>query len=168
MLSMLPPPPPPEKACFLTLRGRPAPNPYECVHSTDVDALNRRLRKPLRFYSKKFGRVFEVPIGTVSDGRSVPWWTGVGYLLYGGRNSPAAWLHDDAYKRGILSRADADTLFREALIAEGERPSAAAVMYAAVRSFGWWPHGRYRRDERRAALEHEADDQPPIDSSPGG
>lgn len=157
-----------DKACFLTLRGRVAVNPYECVHSRDVDKDNRQLRKPLRFYSKKFDRIFEVPVGTISDGRSVPWWTGVGYMLYGGRNCPAAWLHDDAYKRGYIPRKDADVLFCEALIAEGERPSASAVMFAAVRTFGWWPHGKYRKRERVAAAVHASPDpDQPLDNSPG-
>lgn len=154
-----------ERACFLTLRGRVAPNPYECVRSTDVDSKRRRLNKPLRYYSKLLDRVIEIPVGEVSDGRSVPWWTGVGFILYGGRNCPAAWVHDYLYRTGTVSRELADAVFREALIAEGERPSAAAVMYGAVRTFGWWPHGRYRRQERKAAAAIDPDQ--PLDNSPG-
>lgn len=155
-----------DRACFLYADGTVAANPYDAFAVRYVDAKRDRLQQRVGFYSKEYDETFWLEPEEVSDGRSVPWWTGVGYLLYGGRNSPGAWFHDHFYRTGKLPREKADRVFREALIAEGERRSAAAVMHGVLKGTGWYAYGQYRRKERSAVEPAELVDEP-LDQSPG-
>lgn len=101
------------------------------------------LLEPLAYVSPTFGAIV-VPAGTVSDFASVP---GIvkGYLdddapaiLY------ASIVHDYLYGVGgalpdgrTFTRQQADAILREAMIASGARTTQAALVYAAVRAFGW-------------------------------
>jgi len=89
------------------------------------------------------GRVIEVPIGFETDGATIP------RLLWIvdppiGRAVRAALIHDflvgqlqtDEPHPEALTRAAADAVFHEALIAAGLSRSLAWLMWAAVRVFG--------------------------------
>lgn len=89
-----------------------------------------RLAEPLVYVSRS-GRRFEVPAGMLADGNSGPWKNAEG--------EPAGWLHDWLYRANCpagLSRAEADAIFREALVAEGFSRVYAALQWAAVRALG--------------------------------
>lgn len=77
----------------------------------------KRLIYPLEFESESLGRVVTVPAGFETDFASVPRLP-LAYLMFGGVGDPAAVVHDYAYSGRLgISRAQADTLFREALAA---------------------------------------------------
>lgn len=99
-----------------------------------------RLEQPLVYVSRA-GRRFEVPAGMLADGNSGP--------TKNAEGEPAGWLHDWLYRVNCparLSRAEADAIFREALVAEGFSRAYAALQWAAVRAFGGssWQRKRVR------------------------
>lgn len=107
-----------------------------------------RLEQPFGYLSEKFGP-FEAPVGLITDFASIPRiaWT------YLDPEDPVilgpSVLHDSIYQYAgempdgrLLSRADADFVLREAMIACGARPAQALVVYQSVRLFGgshWKP-----------------------------
>lgn len=96
-----------------------------------------QLREPLHFHSEVLGRVVAAPRGFQTDLASVPrvplaWW------LTGGHGNRAAVIHDWLLEEGIVSRATADRVFREALQASGTPPWRTWLMYAGVRIGSLW------------------------------
>lgn len=87
--------------------------------------------------------VFVVPADFSSDGASVPralWW-----LCGDPMERPrlyAALLHDWLYTTGVVSRAEADTVYYAMLRHFGYSPVNASVNYLAVRLFGSRHYGR--------------------------
>jgi hypothetical protein len=79
-------------------------------------------------------RRFEVPAGFVTDLDSVPRLPVV-WLLLKGWSRGAAVLHDWLYSEGLVSRAEADRVFLDAMRATGVGVQRF-VIWAGVRLFG--------------------------------
>lgn len=82
-------------------------------------------------------RYYEVPAGFCTDGASIPrfLWRVCGHPMETPRIA-AAVVHDWHYSQGDISRAEADSLFRELLVAAGECRFRAWIYWMAVRIFG--------------------------------
>ncbi|SDO72251.1 Protein of unknown function [Halomonas shengliensis] len=84
------------------------------------------------------GKRFEIPVGFVFDGSSVPrllWW------LWPPGYAPAweaACFHDWCYAFGYrrVSKRFADDAFRSIMLRQGARPWIARIFHAAVSRFG--------------------------------
>lgn len=102
--------------------------------------------QPLIYFDKKTGRDFVVPIGFYSDGASVPrfLWAVVGHP-FNKDVREAAVLHDFLYFSGIVSRAEADRIFREAMQWSGAKWYKRYIYWSGVRAGGWKPWNGYRR-----------------------
>lgn len=87
-------------------------------------------------YSANAGVVWLVPAGFVTDMASIPraMWSVIGHPA--DKYAPAAVLHDWLYTSHLVSRAQADELFREAMAVLGVGRVRRSVMWAAVRVFG--------------------------------
>jgi len=78
---------------------------------------------------------FEIPMGFVTDGASVPrvmWWL----FPPSGRYMAAALLHDYLLQSGLVTRAQADHLFLEVMVRMDVATWRRVTMFAAVRVFG--------------------------------
>lgn len=125
--------PPPLPAKFLTP-----------LHIDDGNGTLRTLLEPFKFYSAELGRVVKVDPGFQTDFASIP--RGV-YNIFpkdGLWDKPAV-LHDAAYtlqlkdlvgRPLLLSKAQADALFREGLEVVGVGTVTRTLMYWAVTLFG--------------------------------
>lgn len=78
----------------------------------------------------------EVPTGFVTDLASVPR-PFRNILDINGRSRRAAVLHDFLYTEQKRSRAECDSIFRKALIAEGVSAAARWLYWSGVRVGGW-------------------------------
>lgn len=96
-----------------------------------------RLLAPLAYRSDRLDQIVVVPAGFVTDFASVPRLP-VAYLLTANRGHEAAVLHDWAYTTHFITRAQADSLFAEALEVGGEPGWRRGLMWAGVRVGGWW------------------------------
>lgn len=108
---------------------------------TDLDVDERGdndavLLSPLVYQSDRLGRIITVPAGFETDYASVPRLP-FAYLFFGGIAKKAATLHDYLYRTGLVSRADADATFKEAMLVSDVSGWRAWPMYAGVRAFGW-------------------------------
>lgn len=113
--------------------------------------------------------IYTAPAGFFSDGASVPRLLWALYPPFGEAYEPAAWLHDYLYcyaenvygtdKGNILSRAEADGLFYEAMETCCFRRTGRETVYRAVRLGGWKPWRRYRAEARERAAA-----RPPTDT----
>lgn len=77
-----------------------------------------------------------VPRGFVTDLASIPR-IARGVFDQNGRSRRAAVLHDYTYAVPLMTRAEADALFRRALATLGVGPIARAFYWSAVRTGGW-------------------------------
>lgn len=95
------------------------------------------VKAPLVYVSAA-GRRFEVPEDFVCDLNSMPRLT---WIVSPKTDYPAAGaLHDYLYRFGRqlgVDRAQADALYREALISLGMSSARAQSRYLALRAFGW-------------------------------
>ncbi len=87
------------------------------------------------YWSEIAGRRLRVPKNFRTDLASVPKLP-IAYVLFGGRGSRAAVLHDWLYTCHELPRDVADQVFREALLVTGVPEDLAESMYLAVRLGG--------------------------------
>ena len=91
------------------------------------------MTEPLSFRSN-YGIIHILP-GWETDGASIPrpfrWFA----CPFSGPYTAAAIIHDALYRSQLLSRAQSDLVFFEAMTASGY--SGAWIMYHAVRAFGW-------------------------------
>lgn len=87
-------------------------------------------------YGANSGAVWLVPAGFATDMASIPraMWSVIGHPA--DKYAPAAVLHDWLYTSRVVSRAQADALFSEAMAALGVGRVRRTVMWAAVRVFG--------------------------------
>lgn len=106
------------------------------------------LRSPLVYQSAILGEI-TVPIGTVTDFASIP----RAALWYVDDDDPCilypSVIHDELYTLGgrladgrIYTRAQADAVLREGMLACGARADQATLVFGAVRMFGgshWTP-----------------------------
>lgn len=83
-----------------------------------------------------------VPAGFITDFASIPrlFWTVVGHPA--GKYAQAAVLHDYLYRTNSVSRAKADSLFREAMIVLGVPFYQRWVLWAGVRVGGFIAYNR--------------------------
>ncbi len=93
------------------------------------------LESILAWFSLAVGRI-EVPVGFITNLASIPRLLRA-VLNVNGKSRKAAVLHDFLYCSQILSRADADNLFYEALLSEGMSKSLARIYWSGVRAGGW-------------------------------
>ena len=96
-----------------------------------------RLLAPLRYQSRVLGALIEVPTGFLSDLASVPRLP-LAYLLAGDTAHEAAVVHDWCYQAHLCTRAQADAVLDEAMAVTGEPAWRRWLMWAAVRTGGWW------------------------------
>lgn len=95
-----------------------------------------RLELPLVYYSETLRRSISVPKGFVTDFASVPRLP-IMYWLAGGKANKAAVVHDFLYRQGSgVSRADADSVFVEAMEVTGQPAWRRALMWAGLRAGG--------------------------------
>lgn len=99
------------------------------------------LLEPLIYDCPRTRQRFVVPVGTQSDGASIPKlaWSIIGHP-FDPRWRKEAVLHDWFYRLEykIVSRKMADQLFYDGLRTKGLSYTKAQSMYLAVRSFGWY------------------------------
>ena len=100
------------------------------------------LLAPLKYYSDMLDAEITVPTGFRSDGNSTPRLP-FAYLIVGGRGKKAAVLHDFLYSGGLvdgraLTRKECDQVFAEALRSCGYSELVVGIMYAGVRTGGWY------------------------------
>ncbi len=90
------------------------------------------------WYLDPAGRRWDVPIGTVINGASIPrtLWSSVG-SPYTGPYRRAAVVHDAVVGREGVLRAEADSMFYFACLAGGCTPIQAKLLYAGVRIGSW-------------------------------
>lgn len=95
-----------------------------------------RVAKPLVYTSDVANRTITVPVGFETDFASVlrlP----IMYSLFGDTAHGAATVHDYLYQTGMLPRATADAVFKEAIGASTKLSGVKRwLMWAAVRAFG--------------------------------
>ena len=94
-----------------------------------------QLLSPL-VYTSKVGKVWIVPKGFTTDLASIPRAARI-LIDRNGPSRPAATLHDYLYATGAVSRAEADSLFLEALEAASVGWVTRHLMHSAVRVAGW-------------------------------
>lgn len=92
------------------------------------------LLQELVYQSNLLSRDIVVPGGFVTDFASVPR-VPIAYLMAGNTGHRAAVVHDYLIRSGEVEREQADSVFKEALLASGVDWWRAQVMYAAVQ--GW-------------------------------
>lgn len=111
----------------------------EMVDGSDDGRGTWQLLFPLIYESDILkGEVVAVPEGFITDFASVPR-IPVAFLLAGGYGRMAAVVHDYLYTTHQVDRPTADSIFREALLAMGEVPWRAQMMYLGVRVGGASP-----------------------------
>lgn len=82
-----------------------------------------------------------IPAGYVTDLATIPRIPGI-YAYFKGRARRSAILHDWQYDNRLVPRSDADRMFYANMRLEGVIPSAAVLMYVAVRLAGWYKYGK--------------------------
>lgn len=125
------------------------PSPLVIEALTPLDCDNRQsyvLKQDFAYFSPAFGQI-AVPSGLLTDFASVPRlvWSYLSpedpCILFG------SIVHDWLYQQGgklplrTLSRAECDSVLREAMLICGARPTQAAVVYRSLCLFGGghWP-----------------------------
>lgn len=91
-----------------------------------------RLLDELRYESDLLGTVIEVPAGFDTDFASIP--RSPLTARYMGMAFKASVLHDWGYRIKSLSKDEADSVFKEAMLVD--RLPCAEAFYLAVRAFG--------------------------------
>lgn len=104
-----------------------------------------KLLAPL-IYAACDGIIYEVPVGYLTDGASIPRWASL-FTPIVGEYDWAAVLHDWLYSTGTLSRKASDDLFLEAMWSTKVSWYTRRKMYRAVRLFGWHPWNRHRAND---------------------
>lgn len=106
-----------------------------------INADDWLLTDPLVYWSELLDRQVVVPAGFVTDFASVPRMPFL-YWFAGGQAEAAAVLHDWFYRTNteLPTRAQADALFYEAIVASGYWRIRAWAMWAGVRIGGYWSY----------------------------
>ena len=89
-------------------------------------------------YETSAGQVLTIPHGFITDLASIPR-VFHGLIPVNGKHRAAAIVHDYLYVTQIMSRAESDRIFLEAMEDLGVRWSQRWAMYSAVRIGGWLP-----------------------------
>lgn len=87
---------------------------------------------------------FTVPKGTITDFASIPriFWN---LIPPTGTYAAAAVLHDYLYATGIVSRKDADGIFRRAMKSSGTKTYLRLLMWFGCRAGGWCAWRKHRK-----------------------
>lgn len=117
----------------------------------DLDDENSFLLSPLRYFSELLGGIIEVETGFVSDGSSTPR-VPIVYDLYGDRSHREGFIHDRIYrapnhvmnveypdgtvKLRTFAKSEADSIFKEAMIARGKPWYVVQGMFLGVKFGG--------------------------------
>jgi hypothetical protein len=104
--------------------------------ATDNDGrANFIVERAFFYWSARLGREIEIPMGTLTDGPSIP--SILSPLVGGYPGFRAAIVHDYLVRNpSIMQRSEADEIFLEAMIeACGVDPVTAQNMYLAVRAY---------------------------------
>ncbi len=113
-----------------------------------TEKIGRRRWKVLTPFSWPIGDdIVEVPENFISDGASIPrlFWVIIGPPM-GGLYDQSAVFHDYLYNQELYTRRRADREFLISMRSEGVSWIKRIVMHRAVRTFGWNPWNRYKRD----------------------
>lgn len=113
----------------LILRDNDVPNEWVLVDSL------------IYYTSKKFCRTVSVPKGFITDLASIPAMLRSLFNV-NGASRKAAVIHDWLYCSRLYKRAEADAIFREALMFCGVSSPVAWAMWAGVRAGGWLYYNR--------------------------
>lgn len=100
-----------------------------------------QLIKPLKYESDLVGKVLEVPFGFSTDFASVPRESVIAWGLFGGRAIRPAVVHDWLVRDRVYRREKCDSIFLEAMKADGVPIHKAMPMYLAVSAYtasGLW------------------------------
>lgn len=117
-----------------------------------------KLLDDLVYYSEILQATITVPAGFETDFASVPR-IPLAYLIAGNTAHGPAVVHDYQYRKGDVTREQADDIFYEGMKADND-PAAGWrrwLMWAAVRSAGWTIWNRYRRGESRFPLPDQSE-----------
>jgi hypothetical protein len=116
--------------------------PLEVEPADEHDDGLWRLQRNFNYYSGVLSRAIIVPAGFVTDFASVPR-IPIAYELCGAKANEASVVHDYLYSNGKLcTRAQADAVFKEAMLLSGVPKWRANIMWAGVRLFGGSHFGR--------------------------
>lgn len=111
----------------------------------EIDDSHWRLLEDFAYDSAVAGARIIVPAGFVTDFASVPR-VPVAYWLAGDTAHAAAVIHDYLYTTGLLSKAVADSIFYEAMVASGISRWRAYPMYLGVRFGGGIAWAQHRNE----------------------
>ena len=98
-------------------------------------------------YDSDRAGVIDVPAGFDTDYASVPRLPFMFWLL-GDRGHAAAVVHDYLYRTAEATRTLADSVFYEALRADGEDMVSSFVMWLGVRAGGHWSYDKKHPENR--------------------
>ena len=98
-----------------------------------------KLVSDLIYCCKRYEKTFVAERGFICDGASIPriFWTVMGHP-FDYRWRSASILHDWFYRRGGVTRKQADKIFYDGLRYKGVRKTKAWAMYLAVRVGGFF------------------------------
>jgi len=93
------------------------------------------LTAPLEYENENY--IIKVYDGFVFDGASIPefLWTIIG-CPFGGLYTSSACLHDALYATHLFDKETSDSIFKEAMLANGVIDRLAEQMYIGVKTFG--------------------------------
>lgn len=89
------------------------------------------LLEPLRYQSRIYKGVIEVPAGFVTDFASVPR-VPIAYTLFGDRAHRESVVHDFLYQKHLVGKAKADRIFLEAMKVRKKGVFVRFAMYLGV------------------------------------
>ena len=106
------------------------------------DGHNVVLAEPLT-YLTRLGQIITVPVGSTSNGASVPSFLWSIFPPFG-KYWRAALLHDYLYGKTTLPKAKCDKLFLEAMLDSGVPRLKAETIYLNVKWLGFWAFKKCR------------------------
>lgn len=89
------------------------------------------LLSPLKYQSRIYGGIIEVPKGFVTDFASVPR-VPIAYAMFGDRAHREAVCHDFLYQKHLVGKAKADRIFLEAMKVRKKSAFVRWAMYLGV------------------------------------
>lgn len=114
-----------------------------------------------RLYSGRGDEYVTVGVGFITDFASIPRLLKLRWPSPGGTWDKPAVIHDCLYRERkvhrddgsfrLVTRAEADAIFNEAMRVTQTWPTSRLSIYLGVRAGGWWPWRKYRKTEQRAA-----------------
>ena len=113
-----------------------------------------RLSSDLIYYDNRSSQLFVIPAGFICDGASIPQSL---WVVFGSpfdfEYRKAAFLHDFLYRNAVISKAEADQLFYDALREIGLGYTKAQSIYLAVKFFGKSSYTAIQRAGENSSLD---------------